>query len=357
MNDEQITAKQVIILVMLSTGLVNHVMVIPVLLEVAGRDAWMSVFAAAMLYSIWIYFLYSVMKKMNGQSLYLWMSARFGRGVARCLSFGIAIFLFFAMWVTLKDTLNWTITSYFPQTPLFILALLFVAISYYASANIQSLAISGGVFLFFVIVLGFFVMSANFMYKDYSRLFPLFEHGYSRMARGIVYISGGLVEMGLLVFLQHRISPPIRLKQMGLLGFLLVGLTLGPLIGSITIFGVSEASHQRYPAYEQWRLLQIGKYISHVDFFSIYQWLFGALIRLSLLLYVIADLFPLSHKTKTWGKRIVCALLIGVSLFRVGDATFYALIKHVYFPASLCFFLGLSLLVGWLTRRGMNDET
>ena len=196
MNDEQITAKQVIILVMLSTGLVNHVMVIPVLLEVAWRDAWMSVFAAAMLYSIWIYFLYSVMKKMNGQSLYLWMSARFGRGVARCLSFGIAIFLFFAMWVTLKDTLNWTITSYFPQTPLFILALLFVAISYYASANIQSLAISGGVFLFFVIVLGFFVMSANFMYKDYSRLFPHLNTGIRGWLAGLFISAAVLSKWG-----------------------------------------------------------------------------------------------------------------------------------------------------------------
>lgn len=43
MSDQTISPKQVIIVFMLSVGLVNHVMVIPVLLEVAGRDAWVSI--------------------------------------------------------------------------------------------------------------------------------------------------------------------------------------------------------------------------------------------------------------------------------------------------------------------------
>lgn len=90
-----------------------------------------------------------------------------------------------------------------------------------------------------------------------------------------------------------------------MLGLVLIGLTLGPLLGSIAIFGPEEASNQRYPAYEEWRLLKIGKYIEHVDFFSIYQWLSGGFIRISFGLYIIGQLF--SFKTR---KRNV---LIGIS--------------------------------------------
>ena len=47
---------------------------------------------------------------------------------------------------------------------------------------------------------------------------------------------------------------------------ILVGLTLGPLIGAITEFGPNEATKQRYPAYEEWGLVTIGRYIEHLDF-------------------------------------------------------------------------------------------
>ena len=356
MNNDKIAPKQAIIIFMLSSGLVNHVMVIPVLLEVSGRDAWVSVVFTSFLYAGWIAFLYWIVKNMNGTPFFEWISERFGSFLAWLLSLMVAIFLFLMMFITFKDTLTWTITSYFPQTPIIILGLLFAAIGYIcASSNIQSLAISAAVILFFVLILGFFVMTANFMYKDYTRLFPIFEKGVSPALRGIIYIGGGLAEMALIIFLQHRISPSIRLKNMLLLGLILVVLTLGPLIGSITIFGVSEASHQRYPAYEQWRLLQIGKYISHVDFFSIYQWLSGTLIRISILLYLIADLFPIQTSHRKWLLRILSLLLVATSLKRIGDAELYSFIKHIYFPAALCFFISLSLLMGlfiFIKREG-----
>ncbi|MDV2887964.1 spore gernimation protein, partial [Alkalihalophilus pseudofirmus] len=54
----------------------------------------------------------------------------------------------------------------------------------------------------------------------------------------------------------------------------------------------------RYPAYEEWRLVQVGKYIRHVDFLSIYQWLSGAFVRVSISLLLLIDLLPASHNKK-----------------------------------------------------------
>ncbi|MED4924718.1 hypothetical protein P9743_11115 [Anoxybacillus geothermalis] len=64
MNDDKIAPKQVLIIFMLSTGLVNHVMAIPILLEVSGRDAWVSILVTASLYTGWIAFLYWIVKIM-----------------------------------------------------------------------------------------------------------------------------------------------------------------------------------------------------------------------------------------------------------------------------------------------------
>ncbi|XRD23741.1 hypothetical protein AABM34_14730 [Lysinibacillus fusiformis] len=60
----------------------------------------------------------------------------------------------------------------------------------------------------------------------------------------------------------------------------------------------SEASKQRYPAYEEWGLVTIGRYIEHLDFFSIYQWLTGTFIRVSFLLYIVADLLKMTGDPK-----------------------------------------------------------
>lgn len=357
MNDNQITLKQLMLIIMLSTGLVNHVMVIPVLLEVAGRDAWVSVLLVLIVYLLWIILIHFILKKMNRQPIYQWLANRCGQPMAVVLLLPVALLICFMIFTTFKDTLTWTITSYLPQTPILILGFVFTAICLAcALTGIQSIAIASGVILFFVVLLGFFVMSSNFVYKDYARLFPIFEEGLNPVFKGMVSSGGGLVEMMLIVFVQHRISSAIRLRKLWLLALILVGLTLGPLTGSITIFSPNEASHQRYPAYEQWRLLQIGRYISHVDFFSIYQWLSGALIRITFGLYLLSELFPWSPKNKKRFLLISSALLALSSLVPITDPQLYKLIKNLYFPSSLLILLGYSLLLGLLAiKKGENS--
>ncbi|MFR9721672.1 hypothetical protein ACL00X_20305, partial [Aeromonas diversa] len=73
-------------------------------------------------------------------------------------------------------------------------------------------------------------------------------------------------------------------------------LTLGPTIGAIAEFGPFVAAKQRYPAFEEWRLVSIGRYIEHLDFLSVYQWFVGAFIRLSLLCFLTPDVLQISNK-------------------------------------------------------------
>ncbi len=74
----------------------------------------------------------------------------------------------------------------------------------------------------------------------------------------------------MLLFLQHQIKGRIRWYHFTIILIILMGLTMGPLIGAITEFGPSEAAKQRYPAYEEWGLVTIGRYIEHLDFFSLF---------------------------------------------------------------------------------------
>jgi len=70
-----------------------------------------------------------------------------------------------------------------------------------------------------------------------------------------------------MLLIQHKLTKKTGFKSLMLMCFILTGLTLGPLMGSIAIFGPDEAANQRYPAYAQWRIVRLGEYVEHVDFF------------------------------------------------------------------------------------------
>src|SRR5690606_24383755 len=116
---------------------------------------------------------------------------------------------------------------------------------------------------------------------DYSLLMPVFEHGLKPVLMGSMYVGGGLTELIVLLFMQHRLKKQVKYWHIVLLSLFLTFLVFGPTTGAIAEFGPVEASNLRYPAYEEWRLVKIGKYVQHVDFLSIHQWMSGAFARIA----------------------------------------------------------------------------
>ncbi|UUZ93298.1 endospore germination permease [Paenibacillus sp. P25] len=293
----KITMLQTAYLLMLSNGISSHVIVLPILLQTAGRDAWISVVCSAVPLVIWIILLYSIAKSMQGQSFADWLRQKLPVPVAWALTGFFAMYLYAIAFISLKDTVNWTKTAYLPNTPLFVLSVSFGILCIFASgAGIRALAVTAGILLPFVLLLGLFVMTVNFQFKDYSLLLPLFTHGYLPALKSMAYEMGSFCELVVLLFIQPHLAGKVRLVPLMVLAFILLELTLGPLMGAIAMFGPFEAAAQRYPAFEQWRMVSMGKFFTHLDFFSIYQWLSGSFIRISLALFLIADLLKLGKK-------------------------------------------------------------
>jgi hypothetical protein len=120
---------------------------------------------------------------------------------------------------------------------------------------------------------------------------------------------------------------------------------LGPLIGAITEFGPFEAAKQMVSPYEQWRLVKIGNYVEHVDFFSIYQWLAGASIRISMSIFLLIDFLPprqIKHKNKLiW---LIALIFIISAMLPINEYSFYLWMYRYYFPISLTIALSVSLV-------------
>ncbi|MBO9610227.1 MAG: endospore germination permease [Paenibacillaceae bacterium] len=336
---------QISCLFLFSIGLMNHVLLIPVLMDIAGRDAWLSVLLAGVTFIPVSWLIASLIRRTEQKPLLGWIAERYGGWMAHTIAVYASVFMLISFMVTCKDVKIWTTASYLPATPSVIIVASLILIAGYAVwKGFRTVSYCASMLLPFVVLFGEFVMFANFQHKEYDMLLPVFEYGQARMWKGFLCADTGFAEMTLLLFLQHHLSTAVKRRHVIILGLLLLGLSVGPVTGSIAEFGPVEAAMQRYPPFEEWRLVQIGSYISHVDFLSIFQWVTGAFVRMSFLLLIVSESFPLVYR-----KRIVFALCVAMFMiiqYPLGDMKFFAFLRDFYFPAT---FYGMLLLLLWIT--------
>lgn len=97
----------------------------------------------------------------------------------------------------------------------------------------------------------------------------------------------------------------------------------------------------RYPAYDQWRIMGIGEFITHMDFFALYQWLCGALIRIGLFLFLLGSILNRNlRSTRVSWKVVVPIYLIFFMIMWINVDTyhFYYALYHWFFPATVALF-------------------
>jgi len=341
MNPLQIRGVQMFVMFMLAIGITNHVVVVPLILQAAHRDAWISALCAIPLVVIWVTVIYLIIRLTQQQSLYDWFKSHYNKPVAAILLIPFLLLLLIVIFITVRDSSTWTKVTYLPRTPYGVTVGLFVFAGMLAAMRgLRTIVIASGVLLPFVILFGLFVMTVNFQYKDYSYLFPVLTQGYKPVMQGIPYVLSGMIELIFIVCVQQYLSNKAGLKSLVLWSLGITGLVFGPLMASIAIFGPFEASDQRYPAFEQWRMVAIGKFISHLDFLSIYQWLSGALIKISFSLFLLFDLLRLTHNRFKWlWMLLFCSLLVAVeSRWKISDASFFNWMYEVVFPIEFGFF-------------------
>lgn len=361
-NGKRISLLQAFMIMLLMNGLASHVIVNPMLLDASGRDAWIAVLFTGAFYIPWCALLAFVMRRTGQRHLHLWIADRTHPILSWCLTAPIVLLFYMIGGMTVVHTTTWTITNYLPETPKWVLILALTLICMiFALWGLQVLAITSGILLPFVILLGIFVSLSNIPQKNYHLLMPMLEHGLQPVLNGMIYAGGGLVEIVALLFMQHRISTRVKPWHLLLFGLVSLYIMLGPVLGAIMEFGPREAAKQMESPYEQWRLVKLGPYVEHVDFFSIYQWLSGATVRVAVSLFLIAEMLPIKRPAvRSWTIIGVTASYIAAATLPINEYTFYMWMYRYYFPASLAIFIAVSLLgfaVSLASRLRRREES
>lgn len=360
-TDKKITTFQLYMMLMLFIGISNHVLLTPVLLSTAKRDSWIGALAALLPAFVWVALLYVTIRRTDRKKLTEWLHKRYGAIPSAVLKSVLIVYFTVVSFVSLLDTVTWTQVTYLPRTPRFAISLAFLLVCWFAAKKgIRAIAITSGILLPGVVFLGYFVAGANLQYKDYSLLTPLFTHGYTPALRAMGYTCAALFELTIVLFLQQHISTKIRPVGLIVMCFIIVGLTIGPLTGSLAMFGPFESAYQRYPAFEQWRMVTIGRFISHLDFFSIYQWIAGSFVRISLSLFLIRDIAGVREpRNRAVLLSWLILLFVAGMVIPLSDASLLEFLQKWFFPGEFILHLTLTitLLIFALLPAGRRKES
>ena len=284
------------------------------------------------------------------------MKARAGVKVSRFIMGFFALYILIISGISFYDLIQ-TVNIYFlPQTPSFFVMLPFLLICAWAAhSGMKSIVYVSAILLPIVWMLGIFVSFFTMEEKDYSYIFPVLVDGYDPIIKGMVIILGGSADFLVLLLLQHQMKKSFTFLNIFILITILTGLILGPTLGVISSFGPSIAADMRFPAFEQWRLITLGEYVSHVGFLAIFQLLSGVVIRVSLGLYLLLD----SIKTRTESTKkkllVIFSLLLGaVTVIPTSDMWVQIMIGKVFYPAAFISSMIISvslLLISYLPFR------
>jgi spore germination protein (amino acid permease) len=347
-----------IMMILLSIGLMNHVMIAPMVLSQAGRDSWLAVLLTAAVLPLWILLLLRpTVRAIGTKALPAWLEERVGKIAKGIVIAGFCALLAMIAVPTALDTVQWAETMYLPNTPAFVTSFVLAALCVIGAVmGIHVIAYVSCLLLPVVSLLGFFVSGANMHRKDYSQLLPVLEHGWSPVLSGMVMVAGGFIELTLFALFQGYVDKPFRAGHLFITAGIVVVLSLGPIVGILTEFGPYEAVVQRYPAFIQWRLVQIGKYFEHVDFFAMFQWVSGSYIRTASSMALIMDLLSIKHRIK----RGILGGFIGFVIVILSAFPFDDLVDYRYYerytPIMLCVFLGMLVLLMLIAAFGRKGE-
>ncbi len=134
MRQVKISIIQAIFLFNLAIGITNHVIIVPLILQSAYRDSWISALLAVPAVILWTIVVYRVMNMTKQQSLYQWFKQHYNPFVAWLVILPLILLCATILFITVRDTTAWTKVTYLPKTPYPITVILFVVSGMVAAA-------------------------------------------------------------------------------------------------------------------------------------------------------------------------------------------------------------------------------
>lgn len=318
-------------LIIMTLPIMGHVVILPLMLDVAGRDIIISILIslpAALIFAYTIFRLRLNYPNSSPDEMFADLLGKWGSRLFRLLFIVYFLFLTITSFASLVD---FVYIGFLPDTPILALIIWFLIFFLYATAKgHRYIALTAGLLALIGVVTGHTLTLMDSKYKDWNEILPLLEFGWGPPLWGSLILISIWIELLFLLFLPLKDIRQKRFFLMWLIGILVVALTMfSTANGVITIFGLGQAENFTYPAQEIVRLINLG-FIDRFDIYGMILMTFGVYIRCSLFFRIAYEL-SLPKDSSKWTKRIIFSLFAVVTFL----FTFYLANEHFRIEKSI----------------------
>lgn len=351
-----LTKWQTLFLLVMTLPIMGHVVILPIMIDVAGRDIFISILISlpgAILFAFIIFRLRLNYPDATPKEMFTELLGRWGSILLRMLLILYFLFLTILSFAALVD---FVYIGFFPETPIIALIIWFMIFFLYAVLKgYKQIALTAGILGVIGMLTGHTITLMDSQMKDWSEMFPLLEFGWSPAIWGALILTSIWVELLLLLCVPIKNIREKRFFLFWIVGILINGLTMfSTANGSITIFGLGQAENFTYPAQEIVRLINLG-FIDRFDIYGMVLMTFGVYIRCSLFFLIAYD-FSLPENASKWLRRIMFSLFVVLTFF----GTYYLSKEHFRIEKSINFYAYMIVLfpipfillfISWIKKK------
>ncbi|MFZ5967330.1 MAG: GerAB/ArcD/ProY family transporter [Bacillota bacterium] len=286
MEQPHITEHQLRLIIVGSITVTGHLLFVPIVFDMAGRDGWLSLLIAVIPGLAAASILTTLGISVSGQSLIELSCTLMGKVIGKIVGLVYVGYFFLIPAITLRALMNFMTEVFMLRTPSFVFGVLFLLVCGYAAfMGLEGFLRANEVLLPLLIVAGILASSMAFPDKDFQRLLPIMEDGIAPVLRGSIPLIALMAEMVVIGMVQPALSSPTALRKANIGAVLIISaLFVGPLTGPIAIFGVDLAAKQIYPTYEQIKYIKLA-FLENLQPLAVLLWLAGSFGKISLFYY------------------------------------------------------------------------
>ncbi|MGN8645863.1 GerAB/ArcD/ProY family transporter [Gracilibacillus sp. HCP3S3_G5_1] len=351
MENSRISSIQALMLGIASITVTGHLLFIPVIINHAGRDSWLSV-VLAIFPAVLIGFVISLLaQRYPEHTLIEYCQIILGKWIGKLIAIVFLFYFFHEASLSLRGFGEFYTSAITPRTPILVYFIAMLILATYAVRNrLEILARTNQTFLVLMIPIGIVASILTHKDKDYGNLLPMLEEGFTPVMFGAFNLTSLYSSFIVLGMIFPYITNKNRLKRLSIITMIiLIIMFIGPVTGVVTIFGEERAMGLYFPTFQSLRDIEIGEF-QRLDIIGVLLWSMGSFSKVTLFFYAIvvglAQLFQLDD----YPILVIptAALLAILSLITSEDLIgIYRFLMHIYpyFTTFIGLFIPILLLI------------
>src|SRR5690625_140542 len=187
---------QTFFLIVLTLPIMGHVVLLPLAIDLAGRDSWISALIALPVGIVFLIGLYRLRLKYPKQPIPIALRKVLGNFLAIFTILLLFIYFSFLTSLSIASIVDMVSTIFLPATPVWVLVISFLLLSIYgATKSVKGIALTAGVLFFTVMFTGHSITFINFRERELFDLLLLLEYGWKPVLLGTLLLITVWIEL------------------------------------------------------------------------------------------------------------------------------------------------------------------